>query len=87
MYVLSVFKNRESLSPNYPIEQHWSRLPHREEKITALESFYGDILEKRGRSYLRRLQIIGPAGSGKTCTLKFFGQLFEGYKPLYINEV
>lgn len=77
MYVLSVFKNRESLSPNYPIEQHWNRLPHREEKITALKNFYGDILEKRGRSYLRRLQIIGPAGSGKTCTLKFFGQLFE----------
>jgi len=77
MYALSVFKNRESLSPNYPIEQHWSRLPHREEKITALNDFYGDILDKKGRSYLRRLQIIGPAGSGKTCTLKFFGQLFE----------
>ena len=77
MYALSVFKNRESLSSNYPIEQYWSRLPHREEKVTALKNFYGDILDKRGRSYLRRLQIIGPAGSGKTCTLKFFGQLFE----------
>lgn len=72
-----VFKNKESLSPDFPIERHWDSIPHRTDQIKVLWNFYGDILEKRGEAYLRRLQIIGPAGSGKTCTLKFFGKQFE----------
>jgi cell division control protein 6 len=74
---LSVFTNRESLSPNYPIEKYWDNIPHRNEQVRTLWDFYGDVLDKRGDSFLRRLQIIGPAGSGKTCTLKFFGGKFE----------
>ncbi|MFQ6077372.1 MAG: Cdc6/Cdc18 family protein [Candidatus Bathyarchaeia archaeon] len=74
---MSVFRNRESLSPHYPIEAHWDEVPHRTEQVRYLWNFYGDILDRGGESYLRRLQIIGPAGSGKTCTLKFFGDRFE----------
>ena len=73
----SVFKNRESLSPDFPIEEHWSSIPHRAEQLKILWDFYGDILDKKGESFLRRLQVIGPPGSGKTCTLKFFGREFE----------
>jgi len=72
-----VFKNQESLSPDFPIERHWDEIPHRTNQINMLWNFYGDILEKKGESFLRRLQIIGPSGSGKTCTLKFFGNEFE----------
>jgi cell division control protein 6 len=72
-----VFKNRESLSPDFPIERYWKEIPHRTNQINMLWNFYGDILEKKGESFLRRLQIIGPSGSGKTCTLKFFGNEFE----------
>ena len=74
---MSIFKNKESLSPNYPIEKYWDNIPHRNEQIKTLWDFYGDILDKKGMSFLRRLQIIGPAGSGKTCTLKYFGGKFE----------
>lgn len=73
----SVFKNRESLSPDFPIEEHWGSIPHRAEQLKMLWNFYEDILDKKGESFLRRLQIIGPPGSGKTCTLKFFGKEFE----------
>ncbi len=73
----SVFKERESLSPDFPIEEHWRSIPHRDEQLKMLWDFYGDILDKRGESFLRRLQVIGPSGSGKTCTLKFFGKEFE----------
>jgi cell division control protein 6 len=72
----SIFKNKESLSPDFPIEEYWDRIPHRAEQISMLWTFYGDVLDKKGESFLRRLQIIGPAGSGKTCTLKFFGKEF-----------
>ena len=74
---VGVFKDRERLSPNYPIEQYWTNIPHRETQIKILWDFYGDVLEKQGDTFLRRLQIIGPAGSGKTCTLKYFGKNFE----------
>jgi cell division control protein 6 len=73
----SVFKNKETLSPDFPIEKYWDKIPHRADQIDVLWNLYGDILNKGGTSFLRRLQIIGPAGSGKTCTLKFFGQTFE----------
>jgi cell division control protein 6 len=74
---MSVFRDRERLSPNYPIEKYWKNIPHRNKQIKILWDFYGDILDKQGDTFLRRLQIIGPAGSGKTCTLKYFGRKFE----------
>lgn len=74
---MSVFRDRECLSPNYPIERYWKNIPHRNTQIENLWNFYGDILDKKGEAFLRRLQIIGPAGSGKTCTLKYFGRKFE----------
>ena len=72
----TIFKDRNRLLPNFPIEKFWRTLPHREEQVGALQTFYHDILEKRGESFLRVCQVIGPSGTGKTCTLRFFGDTF-----------
>jgi cell division control protein 6 len=72
----SLFKDRDRLLPNFPIERYWSSLPHRERQLGLLRSFYGDVLEKKGESFLRVCQVIGPAGTGKTSTLRLFGDSF-----------
>jgi cell division control protein 6 len=69
----TVFRDRERLLPNFPIEQYWTSLPHREKQLTLLRNFYRDILDKGGDTYLRVCQVIGPAGTGKTCTARLFG--------------
>ena len=60
----SVFKDKDRLLPNFPIEQYWENLPHRERQLDMLKTFYRDILEKKGDSFLRVCQVIGPSGSG-----------------------
>jgi cell division control protein 6 len=42
-----------------------------------LRDMYGDVLDRGGEGFLRVVQVIGPAGSGKTCTLRLFGSRFE----------
>lgn len=74
---MTLFNNKERLSPNFPIENYWNNIPHRAKEIDILWNFYDDVLDKGGKSFPRRLQIIGPAGSGKTCTVKFFSKKFE----------
>lgn len=88
-----IFRDRELLSPSFPIEKHWRTLPHRAEQLRSLWSLYGDVLEKRAESFLRVVQAIGPAGTGKTSTLRLFGQEFEeeakalriDLKHVYVN--
>jgi len=77
MAARGIFKDRERLSPSFPIERHWKALPHRTKQLEMLWSLYGDILEKRGNTFLRVVQVIGPAGTGKTSTLRLFGHEFE----------
>ena len=89
----SLFKDRNRLLPSFPIERYWSSLPHRERQLKLLRSFYGDVLDKKGESFLRICQVIGPAGTGKTSTLRLFGDSFvrEAHKlrididHIYIN--
>ncbi|MEM2922494.1 MAG: AAA family ATPase [Candidatus Bathyarchaeia archaeon] len=71
-----IFKDRDKLLPNFPIERYWNSLPHRERQLALLRSFYWDILDRRGESFLRVCQAIGPAGTGKTSTLRLFGDSF-----------
>jgi len=73
----SIFKDRDRLLPNFPIEMYWRTLPHRERELKALWEAYAEVLDKREGAFLRVLQILGPAGSGKTCTMRLFGSLFE----------
>jgi cell division control protein 6 len=54
-----------------------SVLPHREEELRLLSSFYIDALNNIKQAYLRTVQIIGGPGSGKTCSVKRFGERLE----------
>lgn len=74
---ITVFRNKDKLLPNFPIEKYWNTLPHRENQLALIRNFYVDILDKKGESFLRVCQVIGPSGSGKTCTLRFFGANFS----------
>jgi cell division control protein 6 len=69
----SVFKNRNSLFPRHIP----SSLPHREYHMRMLHDLFTDFLEKPKESYQRIVQILGPIGSGKSCTAHRFGTELE----------
>ena len=66
-----IFKDRNKLSPYYIPK----RLPHREQQIKMLLSIYGSIIRDIWNAYPRITQIVGAAGTGKTCTTIRFGEL------------
>ncbi|MBS7640434.1 MAG: AAA family ATPase [Candidatus Bathyarchaeia archaeon] len=68
-----IFKDRNKLSPYYIPK----RLPHREQQINMLLSIYGRMLENIWETYPRFIEVIGPAGTGKTCTTIRFGELIS----------
>ena len=84
-----IFKNRNKLSPHYIPR----RLPHREEQIRVLHSIYAPLIRDAENAYPRFTQIIGPTGTGKTCTAIRFGEQITEYagnedvdlKCIYIN--
>lgn len=69
----SVFRDKEKLFPYHVPES----LPHRRRYIGMLQDLFEDFLEKPGRTYERVVQVFGPVGSGKTCTVHRFGSRFE----------
>ncbi len=89
VYRSSIFLDRDKLSPRY-IPQ---TLPHREEQISLLKSFYEDSLTDPSRAYMRVVQIIGGVGTGKTaCTIRFGGSFRDealrrglDVRHIYIN--
>lgn len=58
-----IFKDRDKLSPRYLPE----KLPHRENEINLLRSFFKDIYPLEN-VFTRIIQLQGPAGTGKTST-------------------
>ncbi|RJS93408.1 hypothetical protein CW705_01655 [Candidatus Bathyarchaeota archaeon] len=69
-----IFKDRNKLSPHYIPK----RLPYREEQIRILRSIYEPMIRDIKNAYPRFTQIIGPTGTGKTCTaIKFGRQIME----------
>lgn len=68
-----IFKDRNKLSPYYIPR----RLPHREQQINMLLSIYGSMLENIWEAYPRFIEIVGPAGTGKTCTAIRFGEIIS----------
>jgi len=84
-----IFKDKNKLSPYYVPK----RLPHREKQINMLLSIYGDMLKNIWSAYPRFIQIVGAAGTGKTCTALKFGEIIvdmarrEGInlKHIYMN--
>jgi len=84
-----IFKDRNKLSPYYIPE----RLPHRDEQIRMLHSIYDALIKDIKKAYPRFTQIVGPTGTGKTCTAIRFGEQITEYarkrgvdlKYIYVN--
>jgi len=82
----SVFKDEAKLSPRHIP----SKLPHRDEEISLLLSFFKDSLDNITESYLKTIQIIGGVGSGKTCTDIRFAQILTNRaseKGITLNHI
>jgi archaeal cell division control protein 6 len=68
-----IFRDRSKLSPRYiPAD-----LPHRETQIEQIQHIFRDSYLAPDRFPLAVLQIIGPAGIGKTSTILKFSKLLE----------
>ena len=69
----AIFRDRSKLSPRYiPAD-----LPHRERQIEQIHYVFRDAYLAPDRFPLAVLQIIGPAGIGKTSTVLKFSKLLE----------
>ncbi|HDJ89257.1 MAG TPA: cell division control protein Cdc6, partial [Thermoprotei archaeon] len=66
---MSVFRDKESLTPKYIPE----RLPHRDKEIGLLFDLYRDF------SYSRIIQLEGQAGTGKTSTVHLVGMKLNNH--------
>jgi cell division control protein 6 len=89
MYDSIIFKDRKKLSPRYLPKE----IPHREKQIDFLVRTFLDIKDDPDKFPLTVLQIIGPAGIGKTSTVIKFSDILENelrknkinIKIVYIN--
>lgn len=85
----AIFKNKSKLSPRYLPEE----LPHRQAQIQQIVHVFSDAPKDPDRFPLTVLQVIGPAGIGKTSTVlrssKILDELFAKsrltLKSVYIN--
>jgi len=82
----NIFKDESKLFPEY-IPQH---LPHREEQIKLLSSYLINLISPYNYGFYKVI-CIGPVGTGKTATVKYFGKILEeeakkaGTKLFYIH--
>ena len=65
---MRIFKDEEKLSPDYIPR----RLPHRDEELKLLESFFSSVV-KGASSISTRVIITGSVGTGKSALVKLFG--------------
>jgi cell division control protein 6 len=82
----SIFKSKESLTPEYIPDS----LPHREKELKELASYFKHLVTSPG-SLSQRVLLIGGVGTGKTATARVFGRDFtrfastKGYKVRYAH--
>src|SRR5919112_837468 len=89
MYDSIIFKDRKKLSPRYLPKE----ISHREKQIDVLVRTFLDIKDDPDKFPLTVIQIIGPAGIGKTSTVIKFSDILENelrkskinIKIVYIN--
>lgn len=82
MHPLTVFKDRNRLSPRYVPKT----LLHREKQLAILFNFFKDAVEDPTNVYLNPVQIIGGVGTGKTSTsLRFAEDLQSKARDKNIN--
>ena len=67
----SIFRSRESLTPEYVPD----KLPHREEEIKQLVSAFKHLVTSPG-SISQRVLVVGSTGTGKTALTRVFGRDF-----------
>ena len=85
----TIFRDKSKLSPRYLP----SELPHRGKQIEQIDHIFGASYSNPGKFPLTVLQIVGPAGIGKTSTvLKFSKLLADNFlhnrltlKTAYVN--
>ncbi|MDQ5842711.1 MAG: AAA family ATPase [Thermoproteota archaeon] len=85
----AIFKNKSKLSPRYLPDE----LPHRQAQIQQIVHIFSDAPKDPDRFPLVVLQIIGPAGIGKTSTVLRSSKLIEDLfatnrltlKSVYVN--
>lgn len=70
----SVFKSKEKLYPEYVPPY----LPHREQQLAALASYFRSLVTDPG-SIAQRVLLVGGVGTGKTATARRFGSDFRSY--------
>jgi archaeal cell division control protein 6 len=68
-----IFLDRSKLSARYIPKE----LPHREKQISLIQSIFKNSSEKPEEFILTTLQVIGPAGIGKTSTVMKFSEILE----------
>lgn len=89
MYDSIIFKDRKKLSPRYLPKE----ISHREKQIDLLVRTFLDIKDDPDKFPLTVIQIIGPAGIGKTSTVIKFSDILDNelrkskinIKIVYIN--
>lgn len=64
----TIFKDQNKLEPRY-IPRN---LVHREKQLNQLHNIFGDSLRNLGETVLKVVRVVGPVGSGKTCTVTWF---------------
>lgn len=82
----TIFKNKESLMPEHLPD----KLPHRENEIKQLVSYFRHLITSPG-SISQRVLVVGGIGTGKTALVKLFGKMFtrmtreKGYSVVYVH--
>lgn len=69
----TVFRRKSCLSPRYVP----AALPHRQVYLDMLRNLFSDFLERPRECCEKVVQVYGPTGSGKSCTVLRFGMDFE----------
>src|SRR5205085_12103176 len=69
-----VFQDRSKLSPHYFPDQ----LPHRQEEINQITQVYSRAVIEPDRFPLTIMQVIGPAGIGKTSSVLYAAKCLQG---------
>jgi cell division control protein 6 len=82
----SIFKSRESLAPEHLPD----KLPHRENELRTLVSYFKHLVTNPG-VISQRVLIVGGVGTGKTALSRLFGRSFtrfareKGYNVAYVH--
>ncbi len=77
-----IFKDKSKLLPTYVPQ----KLPHREHQLRLMHAFFDDVFIDVDNQPLRKIQLIGGVGTGKTCSsLRFLKEIKRKAEKLNVN--